>query len=276
MTPPPPVVEEVIIPTITSDSKNIEGMMLELKKLNNSIEVLSKDINTRHTVPVVNNISNNINNDNFNINVFLNETCKNAINLDSFIENLIYVLADAKLMIGSYVEWTCSILQKNLNGLPLSKRPMHCIEGEDPHQQLMHIRQDDKWNISTFVNWLEQIHADGDDDVIDKNPICYALKSIDDEKLKYLGCNHFQNAEYKTQHSRLHREISRQDLKKVSLYEPNQGNYNRTRSSRENFIIGEIHCYFRFLLLYRTMLCIIASSTHLATPRRSSLASTVA
>ena len=210
MTPPPPVVEEVIIPTITSDSKNIEGMMLELKKLNNSIEVLSKDINTRHTVPVVNNISNN---NNFNINVFLNETCNNAINLDSFTKNLVYELADTKLMIGNYVEGTCSILQKNLNGLPLNKRPMHCIEGEDPHQQLMHIRQDDKWNISTFVNWLEQIHADDDDDVVDKNPIYYDLKTIDDEKLKYLGYNHFH--EYKTQHSRLQREISRQDLKKI-------------------------------------------------------------
>ena len=92
---------------------------------------------------------------------------------------------------------------------------MHRIEGEDPHQQLMHIRQDDKWNISTFVNWLEQIHADDDDDVVDKNPIYYALKTIDDEKLKYLGYNHFQNAEYKTQHSRLQREISRQDFKKI-------------------------------------------------------------
>ena len=86
VTPPPPVVEEVIIPTITNtnDSKNIEGMMLKLKKLNDSIVVLSKDLNSRHTVPVVNNISNN---KIFNINVFLNETCKNAINLDSFVSD---------------------------------------------------------------------------------------------------------------------------------------------------------------------------------------------
>ena len=47
------------------------------------------------------------------------------------------------------------------------------------------------------MNWLEQIHADDDDDVVGKNPIYYALKTIDDEKLKYLGYNHFQNAEYK-------------------------------------------------------------------------------
>jgi hypothetical protein len=126
-----------------------------------------------------------------------------------------YEMADSKLMIGSYVEGTCSILQKNLNGLPLNKRPMHCMEGEDPNQQLMHIRQDDKWNIGTYVNWLEQIYSDDDDDVVNKNPIYYALKMIDDEKLKYLGYNYFQNEEYKIQHSRLHREISRQDLKKI-------------------------------------------------------------
>ena len=49
-----PIVEETIIPTITStnDSKNIEGMMLELKKSNDRIDVLSNDINSRHTVPV--------------------------------------------------------------------------------------------------------------------------------------------------------------------------------------------------------------------------------
>ena len=112
-------------------------MMLELKKLNDRIEVLSKDLNSRHTVPVVNNISNN---NNFNINVFLNETCKNAINIDSY-KYLVYELADTKLIIGSYVEWTCSILQKNLNDLPSRKRPMHCIVEEDPHRKLMHSTQ---------------------------------------------------------------------------------------------------------------------------------------
>jgi hypothetical protein len=194
--------------------KRINETNVELKK---SIEALTDEVHSRQIVPsnVNNNITTVTNNNNININVFLNETCKNAINLDSFIKNLMYEMADSKLMIGSYVEGTCSILQKNLNGLPLNKRPMHCMEGEDPNQQLMHIRQDDKWNIGTYVNWLEQIYSDDDDDVVNKNPIYYALKMIDDEKLKYLGYNYFQNEEYKIQHSRLHREISRQDLKKI-------------------------------------------------------------
>ena len=190
----------------------------ELKKMNERIDALSNEVHSRQIV--TSNINNNITTvtNNININVFLNETCKNAINLDSFIKNLMFELADSKLMIGSYVEGTCSILQKNLNGLPLNKRPMHCMEGEDPNQQLMHIRQDDKWNIGTYVNWLEQIYSDDDDDVVNKNPIYYALKMIDDEKLKYLGYNYFQNDEYKVQHSRLHSEISRQDLK-IKVYD---------------------------------------------------------
>ena len=71
-----------------------------------------------------------------------------------------------------------------------------------------------KWNIGTYVNWLEQIHADDDDEVVDKNPIYYALKKIDDEKLKYLRYNFHNDTEYKVQHGRLNCEISRQDLKK--------------------------------------------------------------
>jgi hypothetical protein len=205
-----PIVSNTIINVPPFDPTELVN---EIKGLKNIITELV--LNQQPTaITTINNTCNN-NTNNININVFLNETCKNAINLDSFIKNLMYEMADSKLMIGSYVEGTCSILQKNLNGLPLNKRPMHCMEGEDPNQQLMHIRQDDKWNIGTYVNWLEQIYSDDDDDVVNKNPIYYALKMIDDEKLKYLGYNYFQNEEYKIQHSRLHREISRQDLKKI-------------------------------------------------------------
>ena len=227
------LIDQIEIP-VTNESSNIETLISDLKKhteqinasnnavlvnelnkLNKRIETLSNDINSLTTIPLnVSNI-NTTNNNNFNINVFLNETCKEAINLDSFIKNLTFEIVDPKLMIGNYVDGTCSILQKNLNVLPLNKRPLHFLEGEDPNQHLMHIRQDNKWNIGTYVNWLEQIHADDDDDVVDKNPIYYALKMIDDEKLKYLGYNHHQDADYKLQHGRLNREISRQDLKKI-------------------------------------------------------------
>ena len=60
---------------------------------------------------------------------------------------------------------------------------------------------------------MQEIHADDDDDVLEKNPIYYALKTIDDEKLKHLGYYFNQDKEYMLQHGRLHREISRPDFK---------------------------------------------------------------
>ena len=140
----------------------------------------------------------------------MNETCKDAINLETFINNLIFELADKKLMIGSYIDGTCNIIQKNLATLPINKRPLHYLEGEDPNQQLMHIRADNKWKIGTELNWMKQIHADDDDDVVDKN---LTLKMIDNEKLKYLGYNFCDDHEYITQHPRLQRELNRGDLK---------------------------------------------------------------
>jgi ABC-type microcin C transport system permease subunit YejB len=96
-------------------------------------------------------------------------------------------------MINSYVEGTCDIIQKSLEELPINKRPMYYLAGEDPHQQLMHIREHDKWNTSSELNWMQLIYADDDDDVVNKNSIYYAIKTIDNEKLKYLAYNFNQD-----------------------------------------------------------------------------------
>jgi hypothetical protein len=95
-----------------------------------------------------------------------------------------FEFANSTLMMESYVEGTCNIIQRNLEQLPVNKRPMHCWVDEDPHQQLVHIRQDDKWNTNSELNWMQQIHADDDDDVVVKNPIYYALQKVDDKKLE--------------------------------------------------------------------------------------------
>ena len=121
-----PIIENVIVGTIIESANVGELILVELKKINESnvelkksnaelkksIEALTDEVHSRQIVPSnVNNIT-TVTNNNININVFLNETCKNAVNLDSFIKNLMFEMADAKLMIGSYVEGTCSILQK--------------------------------------------------------------------------------------------------------------------------------------------------------------------
>ena len=201
----PQTIPVVAPPAIIIDNAVVLGELMKISKRLDKLQTVSNNT-------TVNQISNNLTN-NFNINVFLNETCKDAINLESFIKNLVFELADKKMMIGSYIDGTCSIIQKNLDVLPINKRPLHYLEGEDPNQQLMHIREDDEWKIGTELNWMKQVHADDDDDVVDKNQIYYALKTIDNDKLKYLGYNFYNDAEFKVQHSRLQREINRPDLK---------------------------------------------------------------
>jgi hypothetical protein len=196
----------VVPPAIVIDNAVVLCELMKISKRLDKLQTVSNNTTVNQ------NISNNLTN-HFNINVFLNETCKDAINLESFIKNLVFELADKKLMIGSYIDGTCSIIQKNLDVIPINKRPLHYLEGEDPNQQLMHIREDNEWKIGTELNWMKQVHADDDDDVVDKNQIYYALKTIDDDKLKYLGYNFYNDAEFKVQHSRLHREINRPDLK---------------------------------------------------------------
>ncbi len=200
----PQTIPVVAPPAIIIDNAVVLGELMKISKRLDKLQTVSNNTTVNQNINTTNN---------FNINVFLNETCKDAINLESFIKNLVFELADRKLMIGSYIDGTCSIIQKNLDTLPINKRPLHYLEGEDPNQQLMHIREDDEWKIGTELNWMKQVHADDDDDVVDKNQIYYALKTIDNDKLKYLGYNFYNDAEFKVQHSRLQREINRPDLK---------------------------------------------------------------
>jgi hypothetical protein len=189
------------------------------QQLNLRMDKLTDDLQQNQQQIVPTTINNNDNsttiNNTFNMNIFLNESCGQAINFDDFIKHLFFENADASKMIGSYVEGTCNIIQKNLEELPLNRRPLHYLVGEDPHQNLIHIRQDDKWNVNSELNWMQQLHSDDDDTVVDKNPIYYALKKIDDDKLAYLAYYFNQSKEYMLQDGRLVREISRPDFKDI-------------------------------------------------------------
>jgi hypothetical protein len=206
-------------PAISSQESSLnQEILVEMRKMNEVNQEILVEMRQNKLVQqqTINNNNCNTMNNNFNMSIFLNDKCGNAINLEDFLKSVLlegFEKADKDKMINSYIEGTCEIIQKSLEELPLNKRPMHYLAGEDPHQQLMHIREDNKWNTSSELNWMQQIHADDDDDVVEKNPIYYALKTIDDEKLKYLAYNFNQDKKYMLEHGRLHREISRPDFK---------------------------------------------------------------
>jgi transcription elongation factor Elf1 len=190
----------------------------EQVKLSNEQIHLRLDSMSEKNNSSITTINNEITNNNtFNINVFLNEKCSKAINMDDFIKNICYEFGDFNKMLEDYVGGSMSILKNNMNQIPLHKRPMHYLEGEDKNQQVFHIRQNDIWKMETEINWLKQIDAD-DDDVLEKQTLYFALKQLDNDKLKYLRYKYSANHDYMKNHKRLNCEVTRVDLKK-KLYD---------------------------------------------------------
>jgi hypothetical protein len=79
----------------------------------------------------------------FNLNFFLNETCKDAMNITEFVNSIQLQLSDLERMgeIG-YVEGLTSIISRNLKALDVNMRPVHCT---DKKREIMYIKDETKW-----------------------------------------------------------------------------------------------------------------------------------
>ena len=110
------------------------------------IELIKKDNNSNNNISN-NTISNNTinsNNKTFNLSLFLNETCKDALNIGEFVDSIKVQLTDLETFGHSgYVEGVSKILIKNLNELETCKRPIHC---SDSKRDVLYIKDDNKWS----------------------------------------------------------------------------------------------------------------------------------
>jgi len=93
----------------------------------------------------INNTMSNSNNNNktFNLNFFLNETCKDAMNMKDFIKSLELSLPELEKMgeVG-FAEGMSRVFVNRLNSLDITKRPIHC---SDVKREIIHIKDDNKW-----------------------------------------------------------------------------------------------------------------------------------
>jgi hypothetical protein len=85
----------------------------------------------------------NSHNKSFNLQFFLNETCKNAMNITDFVNSLQLQLSDLE-KVGElgYVEGISNIIIKNLNAMDVTLRPVHCT---DKKRETMYIKDENKW-----------------------------------------------------------------------------------------------------------------------------------
>jgi len=122
-----------------------QKQVMELQKENNILlnKMVEISQTTLITPSIINNNHNNTTNNQFNLNIFLNETCKNAINFTDFIDN-IHVTDDdlennAKM---GFVGGITKIIIDNLKQLELTNRPIHCT---DIKRETIYVKDEDQW-----------------------------------------------------------------------------------------------------------------------------------
>ena len=90
-----------------------------------------------------NNTTNNTTNNQFNLNIFLKETCKDAMNIQDFVDQIKLQLSDLETQ-GSkgYVEGISNIFIKNLDEMDEDKRPIHCT---DTKRETLYVKNEGTW-----------------------------------------------------------------------------------------------------------------------------------
>ena len=126
------------------DDTDYKSMFISMVKDNNKIVNLLAEM-----MPKIGNNNNNTNshnttnNNRFNINVFLNDKCKDAMSMATFIEGATVSLRNLEITREKgFVEGVTSIFMDNLNKLDIHERPIHC---SDLKRNTIYINNDGKW-----------------------------------------------------------------------------------------------------------------------------------
>jgi len=118
-----------------------ELIMMLLKQNSKLIEQNAELV--KNGVHNTTNSHNNSHNKTFNLQFFLNETCKDAMNIMDFVDSIKLQLSDLERVgeIG-YIEGISNIITTNLNALDVTQRPIHCT---DKKREVLYIKDEDKW-----------------------------------------------------------------------------------------------------------------------------------
>jgi hypothetical protein len=149
-----------------------DKIILQLIKENSNLQTILQEqhietMKIMSTMNTTNNIQNNVNSNNtFNLQVFLNETCKDAMNMSEFIDSIELNLSDVE-QVGKngFINGISDIVIRYLTKLDVHKRPVHC---SDKKRETLYIKENNVWqeeNLDLEDNIMLQLIRD----VRDKN-----------------------------------------------------------------------------------------------------------
>ena len=129
--------QQELIDYLMKENSEFKQLMLEQNK---TMIEMAKNQGIKHS----NNNSHNTNNNNFNLNFYLNETCKNAMNIMDFVNQLpvsIKHLEDTSRL--GFAEGISKIFIDGLKNIEVSDRPIHC---SDLKRETLYIKDNNEWN----------------------------------------------------------------------------------------------------------------------------------
>jgi len=175
-----------------TDKDLIMMLIKENSELKHMVLDVCQKIQPSSLTNTVNSHNVNSHNKTFNLNLFLNETCKDAMNITEFVDSIQLQLSDLENVgkVG-YVNGISNIIVKNLNMLDETKRPIHCT---DPKREILYVKDEDKWEKETIEN--KKIRK------VIKRVAFKNTKLIPDFKQKYPDCNKSESP-FSDQYSKL-------------------------------------------------------------------------
>ena len=153
---------DVITMENNSDNSTILNLISQNKELMNLLVVQNQEHQKetqqlkdtiQEMIPKIGNNNTTNNNNTFNLNVFLNEDCKDAINFSEFIDNIQVSFADLEHQseVG-YINGVSKLFIENLRSLGTYKRPIHCT---DKKRKTLYIKENNEWDKEGSQNTLK-------------------------------------------------------------------------------------------------------------------------
>jgi hypothetical protein len=145
--------EKIIITSLINENKSLKDfMMIQQQEFKDLIVEVCKNNQINNTN---NTFNNNSHNKTFNLNVFLNEDCKDAMNITEFANSIVINLEELE-SIGKlgYVNSITNIIKNKLNLLDIHKRPIHCT---DLKREIIYIKDNNVWEKDTTNKLLKGV-----------------------------------------------------------------------------------------------------------------------
>ena len=180
--PTPTETQPDIVLKLLKDNQEFKSMIMEQHKENQKLQgQLIEALKDSGNITNYNNTTNN-NNQRFNLNFFLNETCKDAMNITDFVSSLKLTLQDLE-KVGElgYAEGISRMFVRCLNDMDITKRPIHC---SDLKREILHIKDKDKWEKDDNQYKLKKAIKD----LSTKN-----IMLLDDWQKENPGCKDYNN-----------------------------------------------------------------------------------